>query len=61
MSHRTLTTEQRKAVFLALVEEQDALGDVPGSRRAVAERFDLTESEVRSIEEEGLQKEWPPL
>jgi hypothetical protein len=34
---------------------------VSSSRRATAERFGLTEQEVRKIEAEGLDGECPPL
>ena len=61
MATRTLTTEQRKAIFLNLVEEQDKLCNVRKSYENVTERFDITEAELRRIEEEGLEKEWPPL
>jgi hypothetical protein len=55
------SNEQRKQVFLALVEAQDGQMSVPASRKATAERFGLTEQQVRSIEREGLDGEWPPL
>jgi hypothetical protein len=61
MASRTLSTEQRKAIFLNLVEEQDKVCNVRKSYEAVTERFDITEAELRRIEEEGLEKEWPPL
>lgn len=53
--------EQRMQVFAALVEAQDSKMSVPASRKAVAERFGLTEQQVRKIEQEGLDGEWPPL
>jgi hypothetical protein len=31
------------------------------SRKLVGERFDLDDRQMRQIEEEGLEKEWPPL
>ena len=34
---------------------------VPQSRKAVAERFGVTEQQVRRIEQEGLHGSWPPL
>jgi hypothetical protein len=48
-------------VFLALVEAQDGRLSVPESRRVTAERFRLSEQQVRQIEQEGLDGEWPPL
>jgi len=52
---------RRKEVFLALVEAQDGGAAPAESRKVIAERFGLTEQDVRHIEREGLDKEWPPL
>jgi len=60
-NQESLTEDRRKEIFLALVEAQDHELDVPKSRRAVAERFGITESQVRDIEREGLDQQWPPL
>ena len=51
---KRLSEEERKAVFLALVEAQDAGRGVVLSRKEVAERFGITDREVRRIEQEGL-------
>lgn len=56
-----LPEDRRKEVFLALVEAQDGETGVPQSRTLVAQRFGLTEQQVRDIEREGLDREWPPL
>jgi hypothetical protein len=61
MASRTLNTDQRKAIFLNLVEVQDEVANVRKSYEVVTERFDISEAELRRIEEEGLEKEWPPL
>jgi hypothetical protein len=58
---RTLSLEERMQVFLALVEAQDGQMAVAQSRKAVAERFGVTEQQVRRIEREGLDENWPPL
>jgi hypothetical protein len=58
---KALSLEQRREVFLALVEAQDSRMTVPQSRTATAERFSLSEQQVRRIEQEGLDGEWPPL
>jgi hypothetical protein len=55
------TEDLRRAVFRALVEAQDGGMTVAASWAEVARRFDLTEAQVRSIEREGLDKDWPPL
>jgi len=55
------TLDERKAVFLALVEEQDKGGDPARARRAVARRFGLRGHDMHAIEQEGLDAGWPPL
>ncbi len=57
----TETPDRRKEIFLAVVEAQDQGVGVVASRVAVAERFGVTEAEVRDIEREGLAAQWPPL
>jgi hypothetical protein len=52
---------RRKAIFRALVHAQDKKVGVIQSRKLVAKCFGLTEGQVRRIEEEGLDCEWPPL
>jgi hypothetical protein len=60
-STKRLTLQQRQEIFHDLVLTQDMVADVPRSRQIVTERHDITEDQLRSIEEEGLDKEWPPL
>jgi hypothetical protein len=55
------TVEQRRAIFRALLEAQDAGASVPKSRADVAERFGVTPEQVKEIEREGVDNEWPPL
>ena len=65
MSHENESTAlaepQRKQIFLALVEAQDQRVDVQKSRKLVAEQYGISERQLREIEEEGLDQEWPPL
>jgi hypothetical protein len=56
-----LPEPQRKEIFLALVDAQDHETPVPESRKAVASRFGVTEDQVRQIEREGMDNDWPPL
>src|SRR5205807_7928307 len=56
-----LTVAERKAIFLALVEAQDAGMGVGWSRKEVTRRFGVGDRQVRRIEEEGIDREWPPL
>jgi ribonuclease HII len=61
MASKNLTTTQRREIFQNLVETQDQVANVRKSYEVVTERFSITEAELRQIEEEGLDKEWPPL
>lgn len=62
MRAKRLTLAQRREIFHALVSTQDlGLMSVTESRQHVAKQFDITEAQVREIEEEGLENEWPPL
>jgi hypothetical protein len=56
-----LPDDRRKQIFRALVEAQDQEMGVPQSRQLVAQRFGVTEAEVRQIEREGMDGLWPPL
>jgi hypothetical protein len=61
MSHQLILEDRRKEIFLALVNAQDQDLPVAVSRRLMVERFGLSEGEVRQIEREGLDRQWPPL
>ncbi len=56
-----LLEEERKGIFLALVEAQDTIRDVAESRKAIAVRFGVTDRQIRKIEQEGIDAQWPPL
>jgi hypothetical protein len=60
-SDETLPEPQRKEIFAALVEAQDQGIAVAQSRKAIAERFGVTEQQVRQVEREGIDNDWPPL
>jgi hypothetical protein len=60
-SHKKLTLEQRRRVFRELVTAQDAHLGVAASRQQVMAEFGLEEDQLRAIEDEGIDKEWPPL
>jgi hypothetical protein len=59
--HESFSEDRRKEVFLALVNAQDQALDVSESRRVVVQRFGLSENQIRQIEREGLDQQWPPL
>ncbi len=62
MSAKRLTIQQRKDIFSALVAAQDT-GEmtIRQSVEKIAKDFEITEAQLRQIEEEGVEKEWPPL
>jgi hypothetical protein len=61
MSEERLVESRRQEVFRALVEAQDRGVGVVGSRKEVAKRFGLSDRQIRQIEHEGLNNDWPPL
>jgi hypothetical protein len=62
MRTKRLTTQQRQEIFNALVRTQDlGLMTVGESVQHVIKQFDITEAQLRQIEDEGIDKEWPPL
>jgi hypothetical protein len=58
---RRLSTEEKKEIFSHLVATQDAVADVRKSKEMVTEHFSISEEQLKAIEEEGLENEWPPL
>lgn len=56
-----LPEDRRREIFLALVDAQDHDMDVANSRKHIAQQFGVTEGQVRQIEREGLDNDWPPL
>ena len=51
----------RMEIFKALVDAQDQEMGVARSRKVVAERFGISEVQLKEIEEEGLDRQWDPL
>ncbi len=56
-----LPEEQRKEIFLALVDAQDHDMSVVQSRKLIAEKFGISERQLRQIEKDGMENQWPPL
>lgn len=56
-----LPETRRKEIFLALVETQDQDVGVARSRQLVSGRFGVSVEQIRLIEQEGIDHEWPPL
>lgn len=61
MATKRLTLQQRRDIFRDLVATQDQGTPVRRSYEIVTERFEISEAQLHQIEEEGLDKEWPPL
>lgn len=56
-----LDEDLRRAVFVQVVESEDS-GLVPSeARQKAAAAYGITVEQVRKIEEEGIEKTWPPL
>lgn len=60
MTEQALSEDRRREIFVAVVEAQDQM-TVAQSRKLIAERFGISESQVRNIEREGIDQQWPPL
>ena len=58
---RRLSTEEKKEIFSHLVATQDTVLDVRKSKEMVTEHFAISEEQLKAIEEEGIDNEWPPL
>jgi hypothetical protein len=56
-----IPVEQRQVIFKAVVEAQDGGQTVADSRAAIARQFSITEEQVKQIEREGSDNQWPPL
>jgi len=56
-----LSEDRRKEIFLALVDAQDHEMSVAQSRNLMTQRFGVTENQLRLIEREGMELQWPPL
>jgi hypothetical protein len=56
-----LSVERRKEIFLSLVSTQDKGVTVLQSRMLISQQFNVSDAQVRQIEREGIDNEWPPL
>ncbi|MFO0808077.1 MAG: hypothetical protein U0746_05600 [Gemmataceae bacterium] len=62
MRAKRLTLQQRREIFSSLVAAQDqGTMSVSDSRKHIIDSFKISDVQLRQIEEEGLDKEWPPL
>jgi hypothetical protein len=58
---RKLSLDERREIFASLVQTQDEVANVASSRQIIAERYSISEGQLKKIEEEGIDREWPPL
>lgn len=56
-----LPIERRRELFAALVAAQDRGLSVGDSRELVARRFGVDVAAVQAVEDEGLDRRWPPF
>ena len=61
MESEDLPEPRRRELFAALVAAQDSGLAVRASREAVVARYGVDYETVCEVEEEGLDKAWPPL
>ena len=62
MASKRLTIKQKQEIFRALVDLQDAQSVTIGeSIQQVCQQFGITEHQLDKIQEEGIEREWPPL
>ncbi len=61
MATKRFGLQERKEIFRELVLAQDLGAGVRQSYQMITERYELTDAQLRQIEDEGLEKEWPPL
>jgi hypothetical protein len=52
---------RRKEIFRALVDAQDHQISVLQSRAIIAKRFGVDTRQLKRIEQEGIDNDWPPL
>ena len=61
MPDESIPLEQRQVIFRAVVEAQDGGMPVAASRASAVRQFAVTEEQIKEIEREGMENQWPPL
>lgn len=62
MRAKRLTTQQKQEIFSALVSAQDSGSmTVAQSHDHIMKQFGITDEQLRSLVDEGLEAQWPPL
>ena len=62
MRAKRLTVQERRQIFRALVDAQDEGNlSVRETEENVMKQFNISDTVLESIIEEGTDKDWPPL
>jgi hypothetical protein len=62
MASRRLSIQQRREIFQDLVATQDGMPmQVRQSYDIITEKYAISKAQLKQIENEGLEKQWPPL
>jgi hypothetical protein len=61
LTGKRLTVDERREIFHDLVTTQDEVRNVPQSRKMIVDKYGISEAQLKKIEEEGINREWPPL
>jgi FlaA1/EpsC-like NDP-sugar epimerase len=61
LAAKRLTVDERREIFHDLVTTQDEVRNVPQSRKIITQKYGISDAQLRKIEEEGINREWPPL
>jgi hypothetical protein len=62
MASRRLSIQQRRDIFQDLVITQDSLPlQVRQSYDVITEKHEISKAQLKQIENEGIEKQWPPL
>ena len=61
LTAKRLTVDERREIFHDLVTTQDEVRNVPQSRKIIIQKYGISDAQLRKIEEEGINREWPPL
>lgn len=61
LTAKRLTVDERREIFHDLVTTQDEMRNVAQSRKVIIQKYGISDAQLRKIEEEGINREWPPL
>jgi hypothetical protein len=57
----SMPVDDRRVIYSALVDARDQLMAAAQAHSAISQWFGVSADQVRSIEQEGVANEWPPL